>query len=117
MGHPAFNPHPSSMVRPENRPSLKQRLAGLRYVLRLVPLLWESHRGYASTMIALRLVSAFVPVSTLWVAKLIVDEVVRSLSQGPNYPRLWQLIALELGIAVAGDLLNRASGVVDRLLG
>jgi hypothetical protein len=59
-GHP-----PSSS--PSNSPSLRERIATLRYVPPLIKLIWQTHRGYTVIMIALRLSLAFVPVSTLWV--------------------------------------------------
>src|SRR5262249_13809136 len=109
--------HPDSLARPENKPSLRQRLAGLRYIVKLVPLVWETNRAYTVAMVAFRLAQSLVPVSTLWIGKLIVHGVVRALSQAPDYPRLWRLIALEMGIGVANEVLGRASGFVDQTLG
>ncbi len=51
-------------------------MRALRYVPPLVKMVWQTHRGYTATMIALRLARAFVPVATLWVGKLIIDAVV-----------------------------------------
>ncbi len=69
-------------------------------------------------MIALRLVRAFVPLATLWVAKLIIDQVV-GLAQTPggSLALLWRVVALELGIVVVGEILARASSLVESLLG
>ena len=53
---------------------MRQRLAALRYLPQLVRLVWQTHRGFTLTMVVLRLVRAFVPVATLWVGKLIIDE-------------------------------------------
>ena len=57
--------------------SLRQRwsaLANLRPFLRLV---WQIHPGMAAGTLLLRLLRAVLPVATLYVGKLIVDEVVR----------------------------------------
>jgi ATP-binding cassette subfamily B protein len=69
-------------------------------------------------MILLRLVRAFVPVATLWAAKLIIDQGVM-LTRTPGAPLtdLWRVVALELAIVVAGELLARASALVESLLG
>src|SRR5687767_6062874 len=98
-------------------PSLRERVAALRHVPGLLRLVWETHRGYGAAMIALRFVRAAVPVATLWVAKLIVDEVVAAATRGADGERLWSLVALEFGIVVAGELLARASALVEGLLG
>jgi ATP-binding cassette, subfamily B, bacterial len=84
----------------------------------MLRLVWDTHRGYAITMIVLRFVRAAVPVATLWVAKLIVDEVIAAAARGgSDVGRLWSLVALEFGIVVAGELLARASALVEGLLG
>ena len=80
-------------------------------------MVWETHRGYTSAMIALRLVRAFVPLATLWVGKLIIDVVVASISSAPDYDTLWRLVALEIAIVVAGEVLARASSLTESLLG
>jgi ATP-binding cassette subfamily B protein len=97
---------------------VRERLEALRYLPQLVRLVWQTHRGYTATMVVLRLVRAFVPVATLWVAKLIIDQVVL-LTRAPGTPLtdLWRVVALELGIVVAGELLARASALVESLLG
>ena len=99
-------------------PSLRERIAALRHIPALLRLVWETHRGYATAMVALRFLRAGVPVATLWVAKLIVDEVVAAAtSGGADGQRLWSLVALEFGIVVVGELLARASALVEGLLG
>jgi len=97
---------------------VRERIEALRYLPQLVRLVWQTHRGYTATMVVLRLVRAFVPVATLWVAKLIIDQVVL-LTRAPGTPLtdLWRVVALELGIVVAGELLARASALVESLLG
>jgi ATP-binding cassette subfamily B protein len=80
-------------------------------------MVWQTHRGYTLTMVALRFLRAFVPIATLWVGKLIIDTVVEALDTGPDFPRLWRLVALEVGIVIAGEVLARASALVESLLG
>ena len=68
----------------------------------------------------LRLLRAGLPVSLLWVGKLIIDEVVRLVDvsglSGADLSHLWTLLAVELALAVASDLLGRATALVDSLL-
>jgi ATP-binding cassette subfamily B protein len=97
---------------------MRERLEALRYLPQLVRLVWQTHRAFTGAMILLRLVRAFVPVATLWAAKLIIDQVVM-LTRTPGAPLtdLWRVVALELAIVVAGELLARASALVESLLG
>lgn len=104
--------------RPENeRPTIHERFAALRYVPPLIKLVWETHRGYTTSMALLRLMRAGVPVAMLWVGKLIIDTVVASRESSPTYSRLWKLVALEIAIVTANDVLARTSSLVESLLG
>jgi len=103
----------------QERPrGLRERLAALRYLPALLGLVWQTHAGYTIVMVALRLVRAFVPVASLWAAKLIIDAVVAlTRTPGASLTPLWRVVALELGIVVIGELLARASALVESLLG
>ena len=99
------------------RPSWRERAAALRYVPALLRLVWRTHRAFTAAMLVLRLVRALVPVAVLWTGKLIVDQVVLSRTAGPDWPLLWRLLALEIAIVVLGEVLARASALVESLLG
>lgn len=99
------------------RPALKDRIAALRLVPRLIRLVWETQRVYTAAMIALRFTRSVVPVSNLWVAKLIIDEVIRLARVGGPTRHLWILVAIEMGTVVGGELLARASSLIESLLG
>ena len=96
----------------------RERLAALAYLPALLRLVWQTHRAFTATMIILRLVRAFVPVVALWIAKLIIDQVVH-LSQTPGAPLtpLWRVVALELAVVIVGEFLARGSSLVESLLG
>jgi ATP-binding cassette, subfamily B, bacterial len=98
-------------------PALKERIAALRMVPRLIRLVWETHRTYTVTMIVLRILRSVVPVATLWIAKLIIDEVIGLARTHGSSHHLWVLVATEVVIVVGGELLARASGLVEGLLG
>jgi ATP-binding cassette subfamily B protein len=118
--------HPFSMQvrmkRPltdDDRPrTWRERLVALRYLPALLRLVWETHRGYTFAMIALRLLRAFVPVASLWVAKLIIDQVVSlARTPGASLTPLWRVVAIELAIVLVGEILARASSLIESLLG
>lgn len=112
------------MMRPPENPTKKERMPwrerirALRYVPRLLSLIWGTHRGYTVAMVVLRIVRAGVPVTTLWIGKLIIDEVVRLASSGGgDTGLLWRYVVLEIAVVVTGELLGRASTLVESLLG
>src|ERR1051325_5122208 len=109
----------SSPPRPQEkeRPGWRERIAALRYVPPLVRLVWQTHHGFTSVMVALRLVRAFIPVATLWIGKLIIDAVVAMRAGEATFTRLWELVGLEIIIVLGGEMLARASSLVESLLG
>ena len=112
-------PRGRSALADDERPrTWRERVAALRYLPKLLGLVWETHHGLTAAMIALRLVRAFVPIAALWAAKLIIDQVVL-LARAPALPHapLWHAVLLELAIVVAGEILARASSLVESLLG
>lgn len=78
-------------------------------------------------MVVLRLFRALVPLGVLWVGKLIIDGVVAAIGPAqsgatlhfsdPAVESLIRLVAIELGLAVVGEVLARASALVESLLG
>jgi len=81
-------------------------------------MVWETSPFLAVTSLACRLVWALVPLGMLWVAKLIVDLVAIAATAKTGVPdALWPLVATEFGLAIAGDLLMRAAGLAESILG
>ncbi|MBW8839285.1 MAG: ABC transporter ATP-binding protein, partial [Gemmatimonadetes bacterium] len=95
----------------------RERFAAMRYVPALLVLVWRTHRALTFTTAVLRVVRAFVPVASLWIGKLIIDEVIRSRADGPNWTRLAILVGTEFAIAIGSDVLGRGSQLVEGLLG
>ncbi|MEZ4904321.1 MAG: ABC transporter ATP-binding protein [Spirosomataceae bacterium] len=102
----------------KSQPTFRDRFQALRY---LPPFLLEIARispWIATTNIILRLLRSALPATTLYVGKLVIDEVVKVIQHQTiekNY--LILLIALEFGITVLSDVFNRAITVLDALLG
>jgi len=103
-------------------PTWGERLAALRYVPPLLKLVYQTHRGYTVAILALRAVRSFIPLSVLWVGKLIIDGVIaavrmHSAGAAVDWWHLGGLIGLELGFAVVGEALARFSSLLESLLG
>jgi len=98
--------------------SWSERLASLRYVRPLLRMVWETSPPLVLASVCLRLVRALLPAAMLWVSKLILDAVVGRISRGTGtLDAIWKLVALELALAVASDVLGRANTLCDSLLG
>ncbi len=80
-------------------------------------MVWTTHRGFTATMAVLRVARAFIPVATLWIGKLIIDAVIALRRDPSHLSSLWKLVALEIAIVVAGEVLARASALIESLLG
>jgi ATP-binding cassette subfamily B protein len=118
MSHPVFVPAPlGRRPRAQEPAGWNERLAALRYIPALFRLIWRTHRGYAAVMIVLRVVRSVIPVTTFWVGKLILDSVIAAKSGNGSLSQVWRYLALELGIVLTGEILARASSLVESLLG
>ncbi len=83
-------------------------------------MVWNTSPGITSATVLLRLVLAVIPVGQLWVGKLIIDQVVRSITGRAGTPpgnRIWVLLSYEIALAILSDLLSRAVNLCDSLLG
>jgi ATP-binding cassette subfamily B protein len=95
----------------------REKFAALASVRQFLRLAWQTHRGYASATVLLRLLRATVPIATLWVAKLIIDTVVAARMGRPNIQRLGLLVVVELMIVAVGEAMDRGSAAVEALFG
>jgi len=102
---------------PIPEPTWGDRVRALRYVPKLVTLVWTTHPTYTVIMTVLRVARSFVPVASLWIGKLIIDRVVALRTTHGSATPLWHLVAAEIAIVFGGDLLGRASALVESLLG
>lgn len=96
----------------------QQQLDSLRYIPLLVRLIWDCAPKMVAISAFLRLLSAFLPVSMLYVGKLIIDEVLKiNQFHTLDTQYIWQLIGIELFLAVLSDGLGRTVSVYNVLIG
>lgn len=88
-------------------------MRALRNLPKLLAMVWATSPALAASTLGLRLIAALIPVALLWVGKLIVDQIV--------HPRpgtsVWTWLAVEVSLAVLGDVLGRGIALSDSLLG
>src|SRR5688572_19978493 len=108
--------------------SVRERFGALRNLPPFLRLVFQTSPRLTAASIGYRLLRAFLPVATLFVGKLIIDEVVRLTAAGPapqslrewllggQVDRVIVLLAIELGLAVLSDVLGRLVALLDALL-
>ena len=97
--------------------TMRERLGALKNLPPFVKLVWETSPTLTLAQGLLRLVRALLPVATLYVGKLIIDEVVALMGhRDAPLDRIIELLAIEFGLAIAADVLARLVGLVDTLL-
>jgi ATP-binding cassette, subfamily B, bacterial len=119
-----MSPH-GSAVPPR---SFRERLGALRNVPPFLKVVWQASAALTMADLLARAVRALVPVATLYVGKLIIDDVVRITQAGGTASGLGEawangrldhlagLLALEFGLVVLSDVLGRTVSLVDALL-
>lgn len=97
---------------------MRERLAAFRYIPPFLRMVWATKPSYGVGIVLLRVVSAFAPVAMLEIGRRIIDTVVANIgSASPDWTLLAQLVALELAIALATDILGRLTALLESLLG
>ncbi|WP_121357203.1 ABC transporter ATP-binding protein [Flavisolibacter nicotianae] len=98
--------------------TLKDRFSALGNLPRFFKLVWQTSPSYTLLNATLRLLRSAIPVAVLYVGKLIVDQVVfLTQHEQVSHTMLWELVAIEFGLAVLSDALSRATTLVDSMLG
>ncbi len=108
--------------------SFKERVGALKNLRPFIAMVWNTSPHLAAASLVLRLVRALLPVATLFIGKLIIDDVVL-LVQQPGKPNTLQgwldsgllnwlgfLLVAEFALAVLADVLGRVVSLVDSLL-
>lgn len=114
MSLPPTDPKPK-----ENGKSLKDQFSALKNLPAFFRLIWNTSKPLTISNALLRLVRAALPLAMLYVGKLIIDEVIRLIKIDGNdsMTYLWTIVAIELGLALLSDIINRIVTLLDSLLG
>jgi ATP-binding cassette subfamily B protein len=113
----------------------KERIKALRNLPRFFRLVWQTSPRLMALNALLRITRSAMPVAILYIGKLIIDQVVLLVGGGVHASGhggllgwspmpgmagrhfLWQLVALEFGLALLSDGLSRIIALIDSLLG
>jgi ATP-binding cassette subfamily B protein len=122
----ADDPIPRGQTPPTR--SFRERLGAIRNIPPFLALIWDTSKPLTVWTMLLRLVRALLPVLTLYVGKLIIDEVMARAAM-PDRPdtvagwlthvtshRVLWLLGAEFALAVSSDVLGRLISLFDSLL-
>jgi len=110
------------------QPSLRERFNAMRNLPPFLRQIWQASPWLTSASLGLRLLRALMPVATLYIGKLIIDEAIHlarlqpplhaldDALAGGQLDRVLALLALELALAIGSDLLGRLVSYADGLL-
>ncbi len=127
MPSPFPDPAAASNPRRQN-PSLRERVSALKNLPPFLREIWATSKPLTTASMGLRLVRALLPIVTLYVGKLIIDEAVRLVGAGVRFDSLqaaWEggqlshlltLLLAEFALAIVSDLLGRLVSYADSVL-
>lgn len=119
---------PAKPRRERVTPSLRERFDAMRNLPPFLRQIWHTSRGLTLASLGLRLVRALMPIVTLYIGKLIIDEAIRLVGlglPGTGLEQAWRsgvldhllwLLALEFALAILSDLFGRMISYADTLL-
>ncbi len=112
---------------PPQQLDFRQRVSAMRNIPPFLREIWSTSKPLTIASIGIRVIRALLPVVTLYIGKLIIDEAVRLVAldvpanlqdawAGGQLNHLLTLIGAEFGLAIFSDLLGRIVSYVDSLL-
>ena len=81
-------PSPAPGTKPRGNPSLRERVGALRNIPPFLREIWATSKPLTIASLGLRLVRALLPIITLYIGKLIIDEAVRLVGLGLGFDDL-----------------------------
>src|SRR5471030_3484038 len=108
--------------------TFRERFSALRTLRPFVAMIWQTSPGLTLSLALLRFARALLPVVSLYIGKLIIDDVVKLVAMHARPVSLhdWMasglltwlaaLLLAEFALAVLSDVLVRVVSLVDSLL-
>jgi len=79
-------------------------------------MVWKTNPAIALSNLVLRILRSAIPVATLYITKLIINEVNHARAN-TDLKYIFTIVAIGFGLAIVSDLLNRATSLLDSMLG
>lgn len=102
----------------EKKPNIRERVQALGNLPSFLREVYQTSPALTISNTFLRLLRSAIPISILYIGKLIIDEVLHlSTDKLLTFNYLYVLIGTEFGLMIISDLLARGIGLTDSLLG
>jgi hypothetical protein len=99
------------------RTGWKGRIAALKHIPTVLKIVWQASPLLSILGLVFRGLVGLIPISMLWISKLIIDRVVHAVSQpGTDFAEIGWLLVSEFGLGCAGHVLTRIIDYCDSLL-
>ena len=107
--------------------NFRERFSAMRNVRPFLAEIWATSKSLTIAAVIIRLIRALLPIITLYIGKLIIDEAIALVAadvaddlktgwQSGALNNLLMWLGIELALAVANDLLGRMASYVDQVL-
>ncbi len=105
-------------IKDKNNINWRSNVSALKYLPRFFGLVYEASPMLFVINVICRLLKSVIPISMLWVGKLIIDTIIEYQKTGvEDLTPLWIYVGIELALAVCSNLIGRAIDLTDGLLG
>lgn len=112
-----MNTRPPKNIKPAPL-TFKERLEAIKNIPAFFKLIWQTSRWMTISSFALRIIRSALPLSLLYIGKLIIDQIISIAQKHTGSTEyLWKLVAAEFALAILSDALSRAITLMDSLLG
>lgn len=96
----------------------KDSITALQYIPRFFTKVYKVNPILFILNSSARIVLSIMPILMLWIGKIIIDEVIELINTtNGDQKYLWTMVAIEFGLAVITDVLNRGINLSDSLIG
>jgi ATP-binding cassette subfamily B protein len=96
----------------------KGGFSAMRLLPRFFGEVYEAGKVAFTFNVICRLINALSPVILLYVGKLLIDEIILQVNaEVADFSKIWFYVAIELGIAILSDIINRIISLTDGLIG
>lgn len=108
----------SRSIKDKNKFNLLESIQSLKYIPRFFLEVKKSSPRLFYINVCLRVINSIIPITQLWLGKLIIDEIILQIKTTPqDFEQLWWYVGFELATVLVSDLINRATNLSDGFLG